>query len=77
MARKRGQHITYITERCVVELTDDGLVVREIAPGVDLKRDVLDLAEFPLRVDPDLKPMDAALFKDAPLGLKLAEKQHA
>jgi propionate CoA-transferase len=77
MARKRGQHITYVTERCVVELTDDGLVVREIAPGVDLKRDVLDLAEFPLRVDADLKPMDAALFKDAPLGLKLAEKQHA
>jgi acyl CoA:acetate/3-ketoacid CoA transferase len=77
MARKRGQHITYVTERCVVELTDDGLVVREIAPGVDLKRDVLDLAEFPLRVDADLKPMDAALFKDAPLGLKLPEKQHA
>jgi propionate CoA-transferase len=77
MARKRAQHITYVTERCVVELTDDGLVVREIAPGVDLKRDVLDLAEFPLRVDANLKRMDAALFKDAPLGLKLAEKQHA
>jgi len=77
MARKRGQRITYVTERCVVDLTNDGLVVREIAPGVDLQRDVLDLADFQLRVDPGLKRMDAALFRDAPLGLKLPEKHHA
>jgi acyl CoA:acetate/3-ketoacid CoA transferase len=76
MARKRGQHITYVTERCVIDLTDDGLVVREIAPGVDLKRDVLDLADFPLRVDPNFKQMEPALFRDAPMGLKLPEKQH-
>jgi propionate CoA-transferase len=77
MARKRGQYITYVTERCVIDLTGNGLVVREIAPGIDLKRDVLDLADFPLQVDPRLKRMDAALFRDAPLGLKLREKQHA
>jgi acyl CoA:acetate/3-ketoacid CoA transferase len=77
MARKRSQRITYVTERCVVDLTNDGLVVREIAPGVDLQRDVLDLADFQLRVDPGLKRMDAALFRDAPLGLKLPEKHHA
>jgi propionate CoA-transferase len=77
MARKRGQRITYVTERCVLDLTDDGLVVREIAPGIDLQRDVLDLADFPLRVDAGLKRMDAALFRDAPLGLKLPEKHHA
>jgi propionate CoA-transferase len=76
MARKRGQHITYVTERCVIDLTADALVVREIAPGVDLQRDVLDLADFPLQVDPKLKPMDAALFRDAPLALKLPERQH-
>ncbi len=76
MARKRGQHITYITERCVIDLAADALVVREIAPGVDLQRDVLDLADFPLQVDPDLKSMDAALFRDMPLRLKLPEKQH-
>jgi acyl CoA:acetate/3-ketoacid CoA transferase len=76
MARKRRQHITYVTERCVIDLVDDGLVVREIAPGVDLKRDILDLADFPLRVDPHLKQMEPALFRDAPMGLKLPEKQH-
>jgi propionate CoA-transferase len=77
MARKRGQYITYVTERCVIDLADQGLVVREIAPGIDLKRDVLELADFPLRVDPQLQRMDAALFRDAPLGLKLREKEHA
>jgi acyl CoA:acetate/3-ketoacid CoA transferase len=78
MARRRGQRISYITERCVIDLMpqDMGLSVREVAPGIDLQRDVLDLAEFPLRVADDLKTMDAALFRDQPLGLKLAEKSH-
>ena len=76
MARRRGQRISYITERCVIDLAEAGLTLREIAPGVDLQRDVLDLADFPLRVDPDLKLMDAALFRDAPMGLELTEKAH-
>lgn len=71
MARRRGQHVTYITERGVMELAQDGLVLREIAPGVDLQRDVLAQAEFPLKVAPDLKVMDGALFRDAPMRLKL------
>ena len=76
MARRRHQRISYVTERCVIDLTDEGLMVREIAPGIDLKRDVLDLADFSLRVDPNLKLMDAALFRDIPMGLKLPEKRH-
>ena len=76
MARRRGQRVSYVTERCVVDLAADGLVVREIAPGIDLRRDVLDLADFPLRAAADLKVMDAALFRDAPMGLKLPEKHH-
>jgi len=76
MARRRGQRVSYITERCVVDLTADGLVLREIAPGIDLQKDVLDLADCPLRVAADLKLMDAALFRDAPMGLKLPEKHH-
>ncbi len=71
VGRQRGQRVTYVTERCVIELEADGLVVREIAPGVDLQRDVLDQSEVPLRVAADLKLMDAALFRDAPFGLKL------
>ena len=77
MARQRGQHITYVTERCVIDLTGDGLTVREIAPGIDLKRDVLDQAAFALKVDPQLKPMDAALFRNAPLNRKLKAPAYA
>ncbi len=71
VGRQRGQRVTYVTERCVIELTDGGLMVSEIAPGIDLQRDVLDQAEVPLRVAPDLRLMDAALFRDAPFGLTL------
>ena len=76
MARQRGQAVTYVTERCVMELRADGLVVREIAPGVDLQRDVLAQASFALRVDPQLQIMDAALFRDAPMRLALKERAH-
>ena len=76
MARQRGQAVTYVTERCVMELRADGLVVREIAPGVDLQRDVLAQASFALKVDPQLKIMDAALFRDAPMRLALKERAH-
>ena len=60
-----------MTERCVLQLTETGLEVLEIAPGIDLQRDVLEQAEFPLSVSPDLKTMNAALFTDAPFGLQL------
>ena len=73
-AIEQGQDITYVTERCVMKLTPDGIVLTEIAPGVDLQAHVLDQAEFPLIVSDDLKLMDAALFGDAPLGLELAPK---
>ncbi len=65
----QGQDITYVTERCVIKLQAQGLVVTEIAPGVDLQRDVLDQAATQLMVSDDLKTMDAALFVDAPIGL--------
>jgi acyl CoA:acetate/3-ketoacid CoA transferase len=46
-------------------------VVKELAPGVDLRRDVLDQAEIALQVAPDLRPMDAALFREETFGLRL------
>ncbi len=70
-ATTQGQEIVYVTERCVMRLARDGLSVVEIAPGVDLKRDVLDQSQFPLRVAHDLKTMDAALFRPEPFGLTL------
>jgi len=74
MARRRGQRITYVTERCVLSLDAEGITVREVAPGVDVQRDVLAQSDVPLRVASDLKVMDPALFRDAPLELKLPEK---
>lgn len=75
VGRDRGQRVTYVTERCVIDLQADGLVVREIAPGIDLRRDVLDQSGVPLRVAADLRLMDAALFTDAPLGLRLKTRE--
>jgi len=72
VGRERGQCVTYVTERCVIDLEQHGLVVKEIAPGVDLQRDVLDQSDIPLKVASDLKLMDAALFEDRPMGLTLA-----
>ena len=70
-ARQRGQHVTYVTERCVLHLESEGLTVVELAPGINLERDVLNQAEIPLRVSPDLRMMDSRLFSPAPLGLTL------
>jgi propionate CoA-transferase len=67
----QGQDITYVTERCVMRLTPDGVVVTELAPGVDLDRDVLAQADFPLGVAPHMKRMAQALFKPDPIGLTL------
>ena len=70
----QGQDITYVTERCVLKLTPEGLLLTEIAPGVDLQTQVLDQSEFPFIVSPDLRLMDAALFDEALMGLSLPAK---
>jgi acyl CoA:acetate/3-ketoacid CoA transferase len=68
----QGQHITYVTERCVMELRPAGVTVTEVAPGVDLERDILAQSGFPLQVAADLRSMAAPLFHPAPIGLRLA-----
>jgi acyl CoA:acetate/3-ketoacid CoA transferase len=74
MARKRRQDVLYVTERCVIQLTEAGLTVIEIAPGVDLERDVLAKANVPLLVSPALRLMSPALFHPEPMGLILSHK---
>nr|WP_314419349.1 acyl CoA:acetate/3-ketoacid CoA transferase [uncultured Erwinia sp.] len=76
MALERGQDVIYVTERCVMQLTKDGLMVTEIAPGMDLTRDVLEQADFPLRVAQNLKIMDPRMFYDVVMGLELPEVTH-
>jgi len=70
MAQKRGQRVLYVTERCVFRLTDSGLELIEIAPGVDLERHILTQMDFTPAISPQLKLMDAALFTDATMGLR-------
>jgi propionate CoA-transferase len=72
-ARKMGQEATYVTERCVLRLEHGGLVVTEVAPGIDLERDVLAQADFPLRISSDLKLMDERLFSPERMGLALRD----
>ena len=67
----QGQDVTYVTERCVMRLTPDGPMVTEVAPGIDLDRDILAQADARLGVTPDLKTMPAAIFRPAPMGLAL------
>jgi propionate CoA-transferase len=57
-----GQQVFYITERAVFELTHEGLVLREIAPGIDVAKQVLPLMEFtPAHGEPRL--MHAECFQ--------------
>ena len=74
IARRRRQEVLYITERCVIELTEDGLTVIEIAPGVDLETDVLGKSGVPLLVSTDVQLMSPALFRPEPMGLILSRK---
>ncbi|OLM20388.1 MULTISPECIES: CoA-transferase [unclassified Pseudonocardia] len=62
LAQRRGQRIVFVTERCVFELGTGGLVLTEIAPGVDIERDVAPQVGFALTVADDLRTMDPALF---------------
>lgn len=68
-AKTNGQRVIYVTERCVIELLEDGLTVTEVAPGVDLTRDVLARVPFELKVSPSLKVMDLDLYQD--LGVRM------
>lgn len=61
-AAERGQRVSYITERATFELTPDGPVLTELAPGIDLQRDILDRMAFSPAIASDLKTMDQRFF---------------
>lgn len=69
-ARKHGKEVLYVTERAVFRLGKKGMVLEEIAPGVDLEKDVLNQMEFSPIVPRKLKLMDAKIFKKAKMGLR-------
>ena len=69
-ASARGQSVLYVTERCVFALRPDGLELVEVAPGVDIERDILALMDFKPIVRRDPLPMDSRIFRDAPMDLR-------
>ncbi|MCX5513644.1 acyl CoA:acetate/3-ketoacid CoA transferase [Kaistia algarum] len=70
-AIEQDQEILYVTERCVMKLTKDGVMVTEIAPGFHLERDILAQSEFPLLVSDDLRIAPDRLYRPEPIGLAL------
>lgn len=68
-AQRGNQQIYYVTERCVFQLTPEGVELAEIAPGVDLDKDILARMEFK-PVIKNLRLMDERIFKVALMGLK-------
>ena len=69
-AVKRGQPVLYVTERCVFELTREGLELIEIAPGIDIERDILAQMEFRPIIRRDPATMDKRIFLSDPMGLR-------
>ena len=68
--RERGQETMFVTERAVMRMTAEGLVVTEIAPGVRLEEDVRARVGFELDVSPNLRTMDPRIFRDGPMGIR-------
>jgi len=68
-AASKGQQVLYVTERAVFELRDGALVLTEIAPGVDLERDILAHMDFQPQIAADMREMDARIFREEPMGL--------
>jgi len=66
---EEGQEVLYITERAVFKLIDKKVTMIEIAPGIDLQKDVLDQMDFVPEISPDLKVMDAGIFNETWGGL--------
>jgi acyl CoA:acetate/3-ketoacid CoA transferase len=69
LARERGQQVRYVTDRAVLALEDDGLVLIEVAPGIDVERDVLGQMGFRPRVADDLREMDRRIYASGAMGL--------
>ena len=68
-AAERGQPVLYVTERCVLRRTKAGMELVEVAPGIDIDRDIVGQMDFaPIIEDP--QPMDPRIFRDAVMGLE-------
>ncbi len=64
------QPVLYVTERCVFKLTPEGMELIEVAPGVDVEKDILAKMAFRPIIKGTPRLMDARIFQDAPMNLK-------
>ena len=69
-ALKVKQDVIYVTERCVFRLDEKGVTLVEIAPGVNLEKDILSQMDFAPVIPKDVELMDARIFADMPMGLR-------
>ncbi len=69
MAEAEGRAAVFVTERAVFHATAKGLRLVEVAPGIDIERDILAHMAFKPLIADDIRTMDARLFADAPMGL--------
>lgn len=67
-ARATGQEVLYVTERCVIRLTDAGLVAVEVMPGIDPARDIVAASGGRVAVAADARPMPMSLLAEGPMG---------
>ncbi len=70
LAARRGQPVLYVTDRCVFRLVPEGLELAEIAPGLDIERDILAEMAFRPLIPRDPVPMDPRIFTEAPMGYR-------
>ncbi|MEM9631091.1 MAG: CoA-transferase [Pseudomonadota bacterium] len=70
-ARELGQDVLYVTERCVIQLTESGLIATEIMPGIDPGRDIVDASAGRVRLANNLTEMPKTLLRNKPMELSL------
>ena len=70
-AREQGQNVLYVTERCVIRSTADGLVATEIMPGVDPREHIVGPSQGRVQVAENAQVMPTSLLNEGPMGLKL------
>jgi len=72
-ARKVNQKVLYITERAVFSLEQNGVVLKEVAPGIDIDKHILPFMEFEPKIAKDLREMDQRIFKEGRMNLTFFE----
>lgn len=63
-AKEKGQDVLYVTERAVFDVTEEGLRIIEVAPGIDIQKDVIDQMGFTPLVSDNVKVMDPEIFQE-------------